>query len=190
MTNENIEEKKAEITVETIIEPTEDHVIFECAWCNKVFDQGRDVIDDVGSRADKRNYGPEKYIHDIWYNLPENEKCDKSEDEQHLLITSHISSKVIDNIVQNVNKDNTEIVKKENEGKSILVKKSQQEKEVVDLQLKMDELTSNIAKLDENHIKIQSEKSILVNDIENQRSKFKSFTGTGNIEKWMEIKKK
>lgn len=191
MTNEKIEEKKIEQIEEKKIEQTEDdHITFECGLCNKVFDPGRDVIDDAGSRVEKKNFGIEKYTDAILFDLPENEKCEKEEYGKHLLIPSRVSMNIIDGTISRINKDGTEIAKIEGEDKSILTKKSQKEKEVVDLQLKIDEQMSDIAKLDENHIKIQSEITILVNDIEKQRSKFKSFTGTKNIERWMEIKKK
>ncbi len=190
MTNEKIEEKKIE-------QITDDHITFKCNMCQKFFDLGREVVDIVGSTSEKKNYGIQKYFEGIQFHIDENEKCDDMDDGLHSLMTTEVSSRIIDGIISKVNKDGTEIAKTESEYKSILVKKSQQEKEfadlqlkVADLQLKMDERMSNIAKLDENSRKVQSEKSILVNDIENLRGKFKSFTGTRNIERWTEIKRK
>lgn len=107
MENEKLEEKNVEITTETMVEPTEDHITFECVFCNKIFDPGRDVIEDIGSRVEKKNFGVGKYIDAIIFDMiPENEKCEKVDDE-HILITTQVSNKIIDNIISKIRKSKT-----------------------------------------------------------------------------------
>jgi len=190
MTNEKIEEKIEQIEEKKIEQITEDHITFKCNMCQKFFDIGREKVDYVGLSAEKRNVGMQKYLEGIHFQLDENEKCDDIDDGLHSLMTTEVSSRIIDGIISKVNKDGTEIAKKESDEKTLLAKETQKEKDVTILQQKIDELMSDITNSQEARKTIQTEKSILVNDIENLRGKFKSFTGTKNIDRWIEIKRK